>query len=167
VLCFIFVLQKFQIIQQLVFKKERFDLYAKGRTKMEILFFDHDILHNFGVFFKSIGRVFYFSNLDPLLPLDFLVIVSNVLILSLLLFALFFQTIRSKFVYHLIIFLCVSVFFVIGFYVPNYGAIIRYRSVFVMLLLWGIVVSISPKGLQYILRLRNLSYNLFNRLRFR
>lgn len=130
------MIKKFHIIEYIITKKTQFNSLKGGTTNKEVINFSDSAIDSILVFFKSILSIFI-SPLD-IISLNFKSIIinySNFSFIFIFLFLIRRLYFYNKFIfYYLVIIGIISLFF-IGFIVPNYGAQLRYRSVYMIILI--------------------------------
>lgn len=128
----------------LIKRKEQFNKKAIGNTALDFIDFNKSFFENALIFIKSIFRLFfYIPNSDFLTPVNLTFFISNVIFI----FWIIFFYLKRKTQDHKLLFFtflpAILGFILIVTIVANYGAIVRYRSIFVMLIYMGIIFNIK------------------------
>lgn len=126
----------------LIQRKERFNKKAIGNTALDFIDFNNSFLDNSIIFIKSIFRLFfYIPNSNFLSPINLTFFISNLIFLFWIIFFILKRKTQHINFYFFTFLPAILGLILIITIVPNYGSIVRYRSVFVILIYIGIVFN--------------------------
>jgi hypothetical protein len=126
----------------LIQRKERFNKKAIGNTALDFIDFNNSFFDNSIIFIKSIFRLFfYIPNSNFLSPINLTFFISNLIFLFWIIFFILKRKTKHINFYFFTFLPAILGLILIITIVPNYGSIVRYRSVFVILIYIGIVFN--------------------------
>jgi hypothetical protein len=126
----------------LIQKKERFNKKAIGNTALDFIDFNNSFFDNSIIFIKSIFRLFfYIPNSNFLSPINLIFFTSNLIFVFWIIFFILRRKTKYMNFYFFTFLPAILGLILIITIVPNYGSIVRYRSVFVILIYIGIVFN--------------------------
>ena len=118
----------------------RFSFKQIGNTAKEISEFDSNIITNIKSLIINILSVFYAPLADT--RTEFIAIEIYNLLLGILLLVLIVRVkLKNSFLFFLLTSLFICSIFIIAFFVPNFGAQLRYRSPFVLLFVFSLILN--------------------------
>ena len=126
----------------LIQRKERFNKKAIGNTALDFIDFNNSFIENLIIFIKSILRLFfYIPNSNFLTPINLAFFISNLMFVFWIIFFLLKRKTQHINLYFFTFLPGILGLILIATIIPNYGSIVRYRSVFVILIYIGIVFN--------------------------
>lgn len=129
------VLKYFNIFDKILIKKAQFNSMNIGNTKKEVVELTSS-LDSFLIMIKSILGVFYTSLFSINNSFKFIMVdINNIVLVLLILVLLFKSSVVNKVLFYYGIAVFCIIFFFIGVMVPNFGSQLRYRSVYIIILI--------------------------------
>ena len=126
----------------LIQRKERFNKKAIGNTALDYIDFNNNFFENLIVFFKSLFTLFfYIPNINNFSFLHLFLILSNLFFILWLIYFIKNKQIKNINIAFFTFLPSIIGLLLIILIVPNYGSIVRYRSVFIILIYLGIVFN--------------------------
>jgi len=136
----IFILKK--IIPFLISRKLSFNKKAIGKTALDYIDFNNSFIENLSIFFKSLFKLFfYIPNISNFSYLHTFFILSNLIFVLWIIHFFKNKQIKNINIAFFTFISSITGLLLIILIVPNYGSIVRYRSVFIILIYLGIVFN--------------------------
>ncbi len=136
----ILILKK--IIPFVISRKLSFNKKAIGNTALDYIDFNNNFFENLIIFFKSLFKLFFFiPNISNFSFLHTFFILSNLIFILWIIYFFKNKQIKNINIAFFTFISSITGLLLIILIVPNYGSIVRYRSVFIILIYLGIVFN--------------------------
>lgn len=133
-----------KIFPFLIKRKEQFNKKAIGNTALDFIDFNKSFFDNALIFIKSIFRLFFYIP-NPYLNnfTKFAFLLSNFIFILWTIYFFFKKYLPNPYITYYFFIPSFLGLILIATIVPNYGAIVRYRSIFVILIYMGIIFNMK------------------------